>query len=655
MHDKNLHLKFDGSSGKILLSEIGRPDGQSFIARPSSLLWRINLVTDDLTELNYSSSEADSADIESLPDKLVMRWQVGQLEVVVSIRMSESDSLSYWSLKATLPEGYRMQRCDFPILPTISRSQALKLAAPVCWGLEYDLTPGMRYQATYPSLTAVMQFLGFYGTGDVLYIGTHDPLANHKVYRVTADEEAVSHVCENWPALPETSGGEYLLPYEAAIGIVDGSWYEAAQLYRKWALTAPWSRAGKVSERSIPQWLKETDLWLRVEFEYEGVRDFCRQAHEYFDVPTSIHWYKWHEIPYDTLYPDYFPTRPGFAEGVRELQSLGYQVMPYINGRIVDPNSKGWNEEELSRAAARQANGEPYTEVYGSKVPLNTMCPSTTAWQEKVAYLAERLTAECGVNGVYIDQIGCAKAYLCYNREHPHPPGGGTFWVESYRHLLDKVRERLPPECMLTTEENIECFIDKFDALLVVNTPCQTTSNVIPLFPAVYSGRVITFGFQYIGNDDLLLSKPFRAKMAREFIFGAQIGWVLAGLLMNPAVEKEREFVRNLARCRGSAHKYLLGGRLLGLVEVGGDNPRVKFTAERPFLGGEYTLDLPSVFASAWEAEDGSIAVALANMSDEPRDVELQAAAMDHPRQMTIAARDAAVIEVATGSTGFRS
>ncbi len=656
MHNKNLNLKFDSPDGKILLSEISKPDGQSFIDRPSDLLWRINLVADDATELDYSSSEADSAQIETLPDKLVMRWQVGELKVVVSIRTPDDDPLSYWSLKATLPAGYRMQRCDFPVLPTISRSQAQKLAAPVCWGLEYDLTPGMKYQATYPSLTAAMQFMGFYGTGgEVLYVGTHDPRANHKVYRVTADEEAVSHVCENWPALPETGGGEYTLPYEAAIGIVDGSWYEAAQLYRQWALTAPWSQAGKVSERPIPQWLKETDMWLRVEFEYEGVRDFCRQAREYFDVPTSIHWYKWHEIPYDTLYPDYFPTRPGFAEGVRDLQSLGYHVMPYINGRIVDPNSKGWNEEGLSRAAARQVNGEPYTEVYGSKVPLNSMCPSTEAWQEKVAYLAERLTNECGVNGVYIDQIGCAKAYLCYNREHPHAPGGGTFWVDSYRQLLDKVRERLPPGRMLTTEENIECFIDKFDALLVVNTPCQTTSNVIPLFPAVYSGRVITFGFQYIGPDDLLLSKPFRAKMAREFIFGAQIGWVLAELLMHPAVEKEREYVRNLARCRGGAHKYLLEGRLLGLVEVGGDSPRVKFTAERPFLGGEYTLDLPSVFASAWEAEDGSIAVALTNMSDEPHDIEFQAAAMDQPKQMTIAARGAAVIEVAAGPSGVSS
>jgi len=619
-------FQLDPSGKELMLMGMTGPDGSNWIGKPAGGLWKLALVSDDGAKCEVGSSEAELAEVRRGTTESTLEWtakvQEAKLGVKVTIRTPKDCKLSYWSLDARLPDGWKVERADFPIVPNIA---AKKMAAPFGWGLEYDVKPGMGYEATYPSMIAAMQFVAFYGGGHGLYVGTHDPQANFKVYSAKADENGATFTVANWPGLAEKSGGEYKLPYEAVIGVFDGDWYDAAQVYREWALTAPWSKAGPVSKRPIPQWVKDTDLWLRVEFGYGGISDVCKRASEYFKgVGTSLHWYKWHEIPYDTLYPDYFPTRPGFAEGVKELQSEGFHVMPYINGRIVDPNSKGWNEEGLSKSAARNEKGEPYTEVYGSKVPLNSMCPYTKAWQEKVASLVDRLTHECGVDGVYIDQIGCAWAYRCYDKSHGHPLGGGHLWVDGYRKLLDGVRAKLPEGKMITTEENIECFIDYFDALLLVNTPCATDRKVIPLFPAVYSGRTITFGFQYIIPDDLAQGMPFRAKMAQEFAFGAQIGWVLAEQLMKPENAKEAEFVRNLAKCRSYGHKFLLEGRLLGMVDIGGDNPTIKFTAKAPF-GGEYALETASVVGSMWEAEDGSIGFALANMSDADHKVEFAA------------------------------
>ena len=73
---------------------------------------------------------------------------------------------------------------------------------------------------------------------------------------------------------------------------------------------------------------------------------------------------------------------------------------------------------------------------------------------------------------------------------------------------------------MITTEENAECWIDQFDALLMVNTPSTGGRRIIPLLPAVYGGRIVTFGFQYMSADDIPKSLPFRAKMARAFLLG---------------------------------------------------------------------------------------------------------------------------------------
>lgn len=637
-----LTIRFDTTDGDLSLTEINGADGRNWIAKPGKALWKVAWVGPDGKTQEISSDEAELIGAAQSKKGLQFAWEVcvdtEDREVVIEVEARKGKPLSDWRLTAEAPPGWKVARVDFPIIPDVCDKVATKMAAPLGWGVEYDVKPGMGYEATYPSMSAAMQFLAFYGTGSALYVGTHDPKANHKVYSAHADEKGLTYKCGNWPGLPEKSGETYELPYEAVIGVVDGGYYEAAQVYRDWALTAPWSKAGKVSERPIPQWLKDNDLWLRVEFGYEGISDVCKRAREYFkDINTSLHWYKWHEIPYDTLYPDYFPTRPGFAEGVKDLQQQGFHVMPYINGRIVDPNSKGWNEEGLSKSAARNEKGEPYTEVYGSKVPLNSMCPYTTAWQDKVTGLVDRLIGECGVDSVYIDQIGCAWAYRCYDKSHGHPLGGGHFWVDGYRKLLDKVRAKLPKDTMITTEENIECFIDQFDALLLVNTPCSTDRKVIPLFPAVYSGRTITFGFQYIIPADFEDGMPFRAKMAQEFIYGAQVGWVLAEQLMKPECAKEADFVRNLAKCHSHARKFLVEGRFLGLVDVTGDNPKIKLTTAAPF-GGEYSLDTPSVIASAWEAEDGSIGVALANMSDGEHKVSFSFRGKEH--QVTVPARD---------------
>ena len=359
--------------------------------------------------------------------------------------------------------------------------------------------------------------------------------------------------------------------------------------------------------------------------------ELCKKASAYFGVPIGLHWYNWHEIPFDTLYPDYFPAKPSFAEGVKALQSAGMHVMPYINGRLADPKSKFWagepvvggvSDADAGKSAAKQEDGKFYTEVYGSKVPLNVMCPYTKQWQGKIGSLVDRLVSECGVSGVYIDQIGAAGAARCFDPSHGHPIGGGHMWVDGYRKMLDSIRKKLPKEAMLTTEEDAECWIDQLDALLLVNTP-TSGPRPIPLFPAVYSGRTITFGFQYIAGDDISRSLPWRAKMARAFVWGSQLGWVGADRIMAPEAAKEAEFLRNLARARRFGHQFVVTGRFLGMIDVRGDNPHLAGEASGSF-GGTYSLDLPAVLASAWLAEDGTLGILLANMSDEPRKVEFE-------------------------------
>jgi hypothetical protein len=93
------------------------------------------------------------------------------------------------------------------------------------------------------------------------------------------------------------------------------------------------------------------------------VKEFAK----FMGVPVGFHWYNWHQIPFDNDYPHYFPTKEGFAEGVRELQQSGVFVMPYINGRLWDTRDKGTEDWQFSKVALPQRrNGK--TELHTRKV-----------------------------------------------------------------------------------------------------------------------------------------------------------------------------------------------------------------------------------------------------------------------------------------------
>jgi hypothetical protein len=143
---------------------------------------------------------------------------------------------------------------------------------------------------------------------------------------------------------------------------------------------------------------------------------------------------------------------------------------------------------------------------------------------------------------------------------------------------------------------------------------------VIPLYPAVYSGRTLTFGFQYIVGGDLDQGLPFRAKMARAFAWGAQLGWVGPEILQEKYAP-EAEYLRNLARCRRRAHDFLAFGEMLAPPAARGVSGAA--IEGKGMFGPDYRLQLPAVISSAWRANGGDIGIALTNMSDEQQTARL--------------------------------
>ena len=240
-------------------------------------------------------------------------------------------------------------------------------------------------------------------------------------------------------------------------------------------------------------------------------------------------------------------------------------------------------------------------------------CPSSPIWQNVQYDLNRRILSELGTDGIYIDQIGCAASEPCYAEHHSHPKGGGSWWPEAYREMLTKIRTELyDSKHIMTTEECVECYIDLFDMMLVVNSPHSPGIKMVPLFPVLYSDRCIYSGFTYVPwklNDG-----SFNYITMKSLLWGSQLGWVSPELLMRDENRVEQEFLKTLAEFRKGQHDLVLGGRFIREFAPAGDNP---------------VVDIPNyqktnvVMGAEWVSVKGRRAYMLVNMSAEDHTVEL--------------------------------
>ena len=485
-------------------------------------------------------------------------------------------------------------------------------------------TEAFRFSGTYPSGWMSMPLMAVYdreaGTG--LYAAIHDPWGSTKdlVVQSRPLDRAVDFSFDiPAPNMGQPAAG-FDLEGEAVWQLLRGDWYDAAVIYRDWVRQhARWyPKVGPQGREDTPEWMRWLSCWAMTGGTAEQVVPAMKKFQEAIGLPVGVHWYNWHEIPFDNDYPHYFPTKPGFAEGVAELQAAGVYVMPYINGRLWDTRDRGkdvfqFNDVALP-AATKDANGEPYTEMYGSKesdesrVSLAAMCPATDLWKGKVREIVLRLTKECGVRGVYIDQVAAAKPQLCFDASHGHPLGGGHWWTEGYWDLLGKIYTEMPDDRMLTTECNGEPYTHQFDGYLTWHWQYD---GQVPAFPAVYGGAIQMFGRAYRGGPtkDLAL----RMKAGQQLVYGEQIGW------LGPEVVNEPDnmaFFRQVVHLRSRLIDYFVRGEMARPPRLVGEIPRV--TADWQW-SGVWPVTTDAVLTGAWRLPaENRVVLVFVNVSEEP-------------------------------------
>ncbi len=682
-----------GSAGIRLVSLTDKTSGHVFCATPTRPLFSLILCPPETKERHYALADGgwNEVALEKKENVLHLSWKgfkrlAGAENVVVEMQIAADPEKAGIEISQTTRAGSDRVSIVALRLGQIAVRDfgpETKLFFPLRSGVVFDDPCGRNFHLNigYPGFEVSMPWCvvwnektpehGFRNKNNIgLYIGFHDPAGSRKNIECLAAGKKEDYAWPETVSFWSTSfaentfepNNEHKVGGKAVLQTVRNDWYDGARIYRDWARKeATWYPREKMDENGrtdTPQWFKEQCLWAMHRVDPEEMVPAMRKFRDAFGVPAAVHWYYWHKNPYDNDYPHFFP-RDGFKAAVEAMQKDGdIFIMPYVNGLLWDSRDRGLEDwlytKEGLPGTVQGEKGNVDLHAYGSKesdgsdVLLAHMCPATPVWQRKVRENVFRLMNENGTKAVYVDQIGAAIPELCFDRSHGHPLGGGHWWADGYRTMLDAIRrdmqnpdladhplcdtvkERLQKnpnalrERAITTECTGETSLSIVDGYLTWHHQLE---NQVPAFVAVYGGAVQMIGRDYrAGKTYAERTEPrmkktneplaCRMKTAEALCFGEQIGWFV------PTIIEEADkfpFQRNAVRLRHQIRHYFYKGEMCRTPELPRELPTVQ--ADWNYYDSPL-ITAPAVRTGCWRiVKDGqtqSAVLLFANSSAEP-------------------------------------
>ena len=645
VQDGQFELTFDSPENSCRLLSIRNAANQREYIVPKNKLWILTLKHTSGATITIGSDECDARiDISETGAQGVIHWELGQalerkmpeelledgdadgrrdMKVICRAEVDpdgcyldlEVDNTSQnWSLHDVVFPYVHLGQLgespddDYILTPeTSGRVTSNPLLSGLQlrhWGNAVDYLP-------YPSAGAPFQAFAYWDKAGGIYLSPEDPHGSTKFLGASsaAGDDSVE-IKIKW-AVPDATipGNDFQSPGRFRMQFFEGDWFDAAQIYKEWVFSDAVWNPDLEARRS---WLDNNHLWLNARGTPAEIVEPIKEFADFMDMPLAVHWYMWHQIPWDQKYPDYFPAEPGFAEAIEELQARNIKIVPYINGRVWDIGLDDFQSEALP-ATVKTIDQNFQQATFGTPSTFAVMCPTTETWQNKMNEIIQRLAGpEFGVDGVYIDMLAAAPPALCFDPSHNHPLGGGSWWIEEgYRPMLKMIREDLGShnleDTILVTESLAEPYAGLMDGYLTWDLTYQ---DMVPFFHAVYAGRAQMFGRRYGVTDGDTDQTAHRMKIAQALVFGEQLGWSFPNFIEQEAAT----YMKKAAHIRQELSSFVGRGQMLRPPEIAGYIPLL--TADWRWLNQNWPITDSAIQRGAWSNKQGDVAFIFANASD---------------------------------------
>ena len=294
---------------------------------------------------------------------------------------------------------------------------------------------------------ASMSWYGIQSADKFLYICRKDPQMRfcflslrHKIHG--------DNISCNVNHLPMTLTGEKMDLPPTVVGVLDGDWRKAADLYRTWA------------DRTFfkpPQ----LDDWMRRMTGFQRVIMRSQYGEDHYtarDLPAlyeegarygikTLFLFGWWKEGMDRAYPHYREAYPGafreLAENIAKVQEMGGRVILECNCHFMDPKSDFYKEYG-EECRLLDINGNEYRPafVYAGrgelrqklgKVQFPLACEGSPRWRAQLASQL-RLLNSFGADCLFMDCYGFCPYQPCFNSTHDHGNRVDEAWI--YHRLI---------------------------------------------------------------------------------------------------------------------------------------------------------------------------------------------------------------------------
>ena len=609
------------------------------------------------------------------------------LSARVCIRLGKGERLSAWHIEVDNGTPYYLDHIDFPNLAVRNDLTATGGSGRIFWPfqegclvedvrireqswlryrpVEYPLNGG---GGQYPNCTQ-MQFMAYYNDGGGLYLATHDARSHPKgfdFYRVNDDAIKLDLRLFAGGAV----NGIFSLPYSVMVGVFDGDWHDAADIYRDWVENAEMPLPPKIAANDeLPDWFFSSPVMLS--YPVRGTRDLGdmtpNKLFPYLNAIPHIeryaeafgsrimvllmHWegsapwappYVWPPYGGEKLYNDF----------VSALHEKGNLVGLYASGtgytlRSNTDSSYNMMDEYERKGLARvmkvapdgtlATNGKCSGE-HGQRIGYD-MCPTNNFVKKVVAEEITKILSSQTDYVQYFDQNDGGGAFHCYGTEHGHSYGPGLWLTEDMAAIYDTCRtiiRRSGTKLLIGTES---AAAEPFIQYLLLNDlrshNCLSSGRPVPAYAYVYHEYVNNFmGVQHTVRDFIEnAAATYPQRIAYSFCAGDLMtisirddgemvgGWNVPWTEPGPDRQQMIRLINNLSGWRqGVAKDYLISGRMLKPLPLEGVY-KVPMIAKS--TGGEIPFE--SVLTSNWLLQDGHKAQISVNYLTEKQTVTVDA------------------------------